>query len=149
MLYLSILLHTPSVPLLWELSPCFCMVMEAGLLGSNMVLEGHPLAVSACQQSGLSAPRDASPAGEPKNGLGSHIIGTLGGPSVPILTGMSFLCGCGGLGRFFLCTSDLFLQYHSLPAVVVVLEEGLIPCPAPLCVTAMVLECPFPDPAFL
>ena len=43
----------------------------------------------------------------------------------------------------------LLSQDHSLPVVVVVLEEGLIPSPAALCAVAMVLEWSFPDLALL
>ena len=51
-------MQTTSVSFPKELSSCFCMVLEAGLLGPNMVLEGDLLAVPACWQSGLLAPRD-------------------------------------------------------------------------------------------
>ena len=53
------------------------------------------------------------------------------------------------LGGFSLTPPDLFLQDLSLPAVVEVLEGGLIPYPVPPCMGLMVLECPFQDPAFL
>ena len=48
MLYPSILLQTPSVSLPPELSFCFNMVLEAGLLDPDMVLEGYLLALLAC-----------------------------------------------------------------------------------------------------
>ena len=53
------------------------------------------------------------------------------------------------LAGFSFVLPELFLQGQSLPAVVVVLEEGLTSYPAPLCMGVMVLECPFQDPDFL
>ena len=83
-----------------------------------------------------------------ENGLVSWIAGALAGPSMPLLAGMPFLCRSGVLGRISFEPS-LFSQDHSLPVVVVVLEEDLIPSPALLCVVVMVFECPFPDLTFL
>ena len=54
--------------------------------------------------------RCTSHLGDLENDLGNHITGTLGGLSVPILAGTSFLCGSGGgLGMFFFCTSSSVL----------------------------------------
>ena len=44
------------------------------------------------------------------------------------------------LGGFSFPPPDLFLQDHSLSAVMMVLEKSLIPYPAPLCIGVMVLD---------
>ena len=142
-LYLSILLQTPSISLQLEWSFCFHMVLEAGLLGPCMVLEGHLLVVLTCWQNDLSALKDVPLAGEALKRScqpGSWHLGwaihayagrdVLFSSEVVVLEGFSFV-------------PSLFSQDHSVPAVVVVLEEGLVLSPV------MVLECSFPDLAFL
>ena len=87
-----------SLPLL-ESSFCFHMVLEAGLLGPGMVLEGHLLAVLACQPKEMCLWLQKPWQGSCQ--LGSWHLGW----AIPAYAGgVPILCGSDGLGRFFFCT---------------------------------------------
>ena len=104
------------------------MVMEAGLLGPDIDLEGHLLVISTWQETSLLAPRDLPLAGESQNTV---LAAMQLAPQVshPCLYwhGCSFCMEGVVLEGFSFIPPDLFLKDQSLPAVVVVLEESLIP----------------------
>ena len=125
------------------------MVLEAGILDPSMVLEGCLLVVLACWKNNLSAPRDAPLAGGAlKKVLTAEKLAPLSGHPCLCWQGHSF-CAEVVILEGFCFVPSVFSQDHSLSAVMAALEEGLIPSPALLCMGVMVLECPFPDPAFL
>ena len=92
--------------------------------------------------------RCTSVQGCPENGHATQVAGTLAGPPMPMLAGIPYLGRSSGLVRFSFCTFSILTGPLSSCGCGG-LGRRLGTKPASLCVVAMVLECSFPDLAFL